>query len=235
MRAPPRFLAFMLFVVSLASAIPGKSGATQYMLGSFHLKGNSKGGSASEPSIAVGPYDVFAQQQGDLDFYDKSGTPTYVADCPHHFYATLGGTDCYNPSFVFDGTGCSLSGQANDPVAAWDPIAQRFYALCMTNHSENGAYVDSHIHLAVSRSNRLSDGWYIYHIRTAGPTSCPSAVAIDRPILGFSTDKIVVYANVYACPLVRVFNKSALLSGQVTYQSHAFGCTDMGSHLDLDP
>src|SRR5262245_55102297 len=229
MRASPRFLAFT-FLSLVVGSTPTSVLATQYTIGGFNQQGNNRGGSASEPSIAVGPYDVFAQQQGDINFYDKAGASTYAPDCPHLFYETLGNS-CSSPSFFFDSSceGTCLGGAAGDPVVAYDPVAQRYYALCMSNLFGT----TSHVHLAVSRSDRLSDGWYLYHVLTAGPSNCPTATSVDRPVLGFSSDKIVVFANVLSCALVRVFDKAALLSGTVTYQTHAFANATTVFHNDL--
>ena len=190
----------------------------RFTFGTFDQAGALSPGSATEPSIAVGPNHVFTQAPGNVQIFTKTGSLVYQ-NCGRLFYE-LGGT-------CTDATGSIDGGGALDPECAFDPMSQRYYALVFTSDGSSS----SHIHLAVSACDDPTMGWFVYHVNTSLPPGCTGFTAIDRPILGFTADKIIVCGtSVGPCDRIflRVFNKLALTN-------HSAGTVLHGTHLDLSP
>ncbi len=234
--------------LSLLAPMSAGAGSPQYVIGNFNQSASLPSpGSASEPSIAVGARHVFAQLHGSITAFTKDGAfaPPYThygepifSPSIHQFYDVI---DSWCPaSYVIDAPGANCQyicppttlgcPGTNDPVTVYDPEAQRFYALLFSQAYHHGAN-GGHIHLAVSVSSDLRDGWRVYHT-----PDYP-----DRPSLGFSSDKIVVSALLpweHSGYKIRVFDKQALLSGQVQTVNHEqFNSSGLsnGIHQDLAP
>jgi hypothetical protein len=128
-----------------------------------------------DTNVAAGPDQVVEVINLSLRIFDKSGNPQG------------------NPVFLntFFGIGGAFS---SDPKVRYDPASQRwFVSLLSLNGSKltNSAY--GQIDLAVSSGPDLSTAtWNTYAFVT--PSSFP-----DQPDLGFSSDKVVLSANGFAC------------------------------------
>lgn len=226
MGTPARIFQGLVIIVLLTAFTAAGVHASDYALGNLSRVGTNWPSSASEPTIAVGPLQVLTQSQGRIAAFTKDGLdtapfteygqPVFEYD-PFLFYGLL--DDWENPTFFVDGVdaGCSPLPclAARDPLMMFDPVAQRFYAL---------AWSWTHLNLNVSVSEDLKDGWYRYHIPTG----------VDRPSLGFTTDKIFISALQWGSVLV--LDKQALLSGQAATVPHVFTWNGVpGTHYDVDP
>lgn len=244
--------ALLVAAVIGATTSPALAGPAQYTIGNFDRSGLSVWSSASEPSVAVGPYQILTQSQGGVTAYTKdglqtaafliAGVPSLSSD-PSLFY-NLTGPDPGGPggSFFVDavpygsefpsasGT-CTQSGfcppPARDPLMMFDPVSQRFFAL---------GWSYTHMNLNISKSSDLRDGWFNYHINMnpAGTFPFPFSVFWDRPSLGLSSDKVVISTWYYQNEIL-VLDKAALLAGSYGLVSHTFtyGSNSYGTHLDL--
>ena len=76
----------MLAVILGALDWAGRASADpiRFTFGTFDRAGAMSPGSATEPSIAVGPNHVFAQEQGDVKIFTKDGQTVY-SNCPRGF------------------------------------------------------------------------------------------------------------------------------------------------------
>jgi hypothetical protein len=247
--------AALLLVLGIPMESPVFAGPAQYVFGNFNRCGVTVFSSASEPSVAVGPYQILTQAQGGVAAFTKDGTqvgaflengvPSFSSN-PDLFYGLIGPIDpgTGQPTFRVDaapfgspypgGTAGTCdnspvcSAPARDPRMMFDPVAQRFYAL---------GWSYTHLNLNVSRSADLQDGWYNYHINLDRLHNIFDYGSLfwDQPSIGFSTDKIVIAAWT-ANNEILVLDKAALLSGSVAQTPHTFTYDaqhSYGTHLDI--
>lgn len=225
-----RFKVVCWFTFNLFIALCQNAAANPptYTLGNFSRTGSGLppdlGSSKTEPSIAVGPFQVLTQTQAAVRAYTKDGAPFPAfgdgsSSSPYLFYDIV--NSLVNPTVQVD-----CPPEAKDPMMVFDPIALRFYAL---------AWSHEHLNLNVSHSSDLKDGWYNYHIKVSLNPADPDYFP-DRPAIGFTSDKIFISTPAWE-DFVRVFNKADLLSGQVAQvtDTPTTSCGNPGTHWDISP
>lgn len=144
-----------------------------------------------DPDLAVGPGHIVAVVNMHLAVYTKDGTRVFD-QLLEDFFREQGAVN-----FVFD------------PIAAWDPFADRFVVATTEHNSSRGANI---INIAVSRTTNPLDGWHKYSF------VCDSiGNFIDFPNLGVGTDAYYITTDYFSTPTgnhIQIFEKAPMLSGQ---------------------
>lgn len=161
--------------------------------------------SPPDPTIAVGPNHIVQTVNDSIAFFTKSGQM--------QFSAPLGQRG--NPGF-FEGQGAGSF--TFDPKCFYDPTTGRFVVHVLEVYSPTEAWID----IAVSDDSDPNGVWHRY--RTFAVVDIGGTTYwVDYPGLGYDDNAIYVAGNLFklegpgpgfAGPIVRVFDKAPLLTGQ---------------------
>lgn len=146
---------------------------------------NSTGWVPPDPDIAVGPNHIVAVVNVDMKFYDKDGNQSWSGGL-ESFFGTSG--------FVFD------------PVALYDPHADRF-VIAVAEHASNG---NDMFGIAVSDDGDPNGTWHKYRVNVNSICGF-----IDFENLGCSTDAYFVTADCFSGGgnYIHVVDKASVLNG----------------------
>ena len=173
------------------------------------------GGACSDPSQSIAPPDdalaVSSTQVAEivnstLWGYNRSGTEQFALDLDALF------PSCFSSAAILTPT--------LEPQIAYDPLSDRWYVSGVQLNTTLGKPW-SCVEILVSTTSAISasSSWTAYALDWT-PSTAPNGMINDEPKLGFSSDKIVVSWNDFACdackPLgeqTEVIQKSQLLVG----------------------
>ena len=120
--------------------------------------------------LAIGPDDVVQAVNGQIAFFDRDGTQTFLASSAGFF------------------PGLSQTASPDQPRASFDPATQRFF-LIFSEHDASSQISD--VLLAVSDDSDPAGSWSEYRIDT-WRTSGNVAYWMERPGLGYNDMGVVV-------------------------------------------
>lgn len=166
----------------------GQVGGGQQNLDFGFLAISDTGWYPPDPDLAVGPNHIVAVVNGQIAFFNKSGTNSFRQTL-QQFWSSVGAN-----SFVFD------------PQALYDPLSGRF-CVAATEHANNG---DDVIDIAVSDDSDPNGTWYKYRFNFSSVGDF-----IDFPNLGVGTDAFFVTADNFGFGgnYIYTFPKAPMLTG----------------------
>ncbi|MFI5253384.1 MAG: beta strand repeat-containing protein, partial [Bacteroidota bacterium] len=165
------------------------------------IQGISQGGYIpTEPSPAVGPYNIFTGGNSSVVVENRDGSNRVETD-----------------GLVFFG-GPSSEGGISDLVCAYDARRGRFVAVAFT--TDGSTY--SHYYVAVSKTNDARGQWYTWQIDWRYEGTTLTAYWGDYEELGFSDDKFAISSQMFNASgsfihnKLRVWDINQLYGGTVT-------------------
>jgi hypothetical protein len=158
-------------------------------IGGFEAIQNT-GWTPPDPDLAVGPNHIVAVANGEISFFDKTGSQSFAQPIAGSggFWGSVGAG-----GFVFD------------PIALYDPHTDRYIVAAADGAGSNDA-----ICLAMSDDDDPNGTWYKYRFVISGTCGF-----YDFPNLGVSEDAIFLAGDCFAGGGNRVFfwDKSLVASG----------------------
>lgn len=164
-------------VLDRNSLIAGQNTTLQnVMTGSKWPAISATGWTPPDPDLGVGNAHVVVVVNSSIAFYTKAGVKTFEQTFETFFRNVPGITN-----FLFD------------PKAMYDPIAQRFYVVCL---EQSDADKISKGIVCVSDNADPNGNWFIYRIE-AKQTVGSNEFWLDYPGWGFNKDAIVMTGNMF--------------------------------------
>ena len=204
--------AFHTFTFDTTPAAPGGKGGFDPLAPTFgtQFEGITQGGFIpSEPTVGVGPLNIFTAGNISVTVTDKDGS---------NRVETNGATFFGVPP---------AEGAVSDAQCYYDALRGRFVALCFTTGTSPSNY--SKFYLAISKTSDARGAWWLYSFNMALDGSTPTSNWSDYQGLGISDDKMVFSAqqfsfsgNSYQYSKFRVIDRAAAYSGAaLTYVDFA--------------
>lgn len=149
-----------------------------------------------EPTVAVGPLNIFTMGNISVTFTNKDGTGRQEAPGQNFFGIPNG------------------ESPISDPQCYYDALRGRFVGLAFTTDQNTYCY----FYLAVSQTNDCRGAWYIYKFDQMLDGTTPTSNWSDYEALGVSEDKIAMtsqqfHVNSYQYQKIRVISRAAAYSG----------------------
>ncbi|HMS56244.1 MAG TPA: hypothetical protein PKA27_12665 [Fimbriimonadaceae bacterium] len=137
---------------------------------------SATGWTPPDPDLGVGNSHVVVVVNSSIAFFTKAGVKTFEQTFENFFSSVPGVTN-----FLFD------------PKAMYDPIAQRFYVVCL---EQSDADKISKGIVCVSDNADPNGNWFIYRVETKQVVGA-NEFWLDYPGWGFNKDAIVMTGNMF--------------------------------------
>src|SRR5690348_7098817 len=169
--------------------------------------------------MAAGPVNVVAVSNSVISIYDKSGN-LLSSETLALLFSGLGGVATQDAIF--------------DPHVVYDADVNRFWLYTV---SENDALARSTMLIAVSNSDDLSAGWWVYALDATLDGTTPTNSWCGYPQVGFDAQAVYFSCNMFSFPSnagafqeskVRILLKSELVSHNVNGWYDFFSLTSAG-------
>jgi len=154
----------------------------------------------SEPTVAVGPLNVFSPGNTSVTVTNRDGSNRVEVDGSAFFGVPAG------------------ENNINDAVCFFDAVRGRFVALTFT-HGNSGGVLWSYFYLAVSQTADARGAWYVYKFDQKLDGTTTTANWSDFEGLGISDDKMVMSSQQYTAAgqykyqKLRVIDRASAYSG----------------------
>ena len=157
-----------------------------------HLLGTDQETEPPDTQLAAGPTDLVEMDNSAGSIWSKAGALIKVVDLNTFFPVPV------SSGYTF-----------GDPRILYDPLSQRWFASGLAFNIGNG----SQVYAAASQTSDPTGNWDVYTV-----SSNASGVIDDQPMIGVSSDKVVVSWNDYSGSTFDgeetwVLEKSEMLSG----------------------
>ncbi|MEO0423789.1 MAG: hypothetical protein AAF184_15735 [Pseudomonadota bacterium] len=156
-----------------------------------------------DPHLAVGPQHVVVIVNGEIAFYTKDGTRTFVdgIEGAAGFWGSVGASD-----FIFD------------PEALYDATSGRFIVMAAEAFAPGAR---SYVLVAVSDDDDPNGDWFRYRFETTDT----SGDLFDSPNIGVTDDAVIITGDGFgrgAVYAVYAYDKASLLAGDPPAISRQF-------------